>query len=139
MMGAMTNFFAPIVLGLAPWAVVLADRSAGAPWALFANALSIGLGSIGLVVLSHLVAKTLSVGAAIKDRAEFMIRVARLAQRSGMLDDAKECLNKCLEPLGKEVFERDMINYFGIGDDGRIGLGFDMNRTNNRYCNKAVY
>jgi hypothetical protein len=44
-----------------------------------------------------------------------------------------------LEPVGKEVFERDMINYFGIGEDGRIGLGFDMNRTTNRWCNKAVY
>ena len=40
-----------------------------------------------------------------------------------------------LEPVGKEVFERGMINYFGIGEDGRIGLGFDMNRTSNRCCN----
>ena len=32
-----------------------------------------------------------------------------------------------------------MTNYFGIGEDGRIGLGFELHRTTNRYCNKAVY
>jgi ABC-type transport system involved in cytochrome bd biosynthesis fused ATPase/permease subunit len=88
LMGIICNFVAPIALGLAPWAVLLADRPAGEPWALFAYGLYIGLGSIGAVVLSLLVAKTLSGGAAMKDKAEFVIRVARLAQRSGMLDDA---------------------------------------------------
>ena len=44
-----------------------------------------------------------------------------------------------LQPLKMEVFERDMINYFGIGEDGRIGMGFEMNRTSSRCCNKAVY
>lgn len=44
-----------------------------------------------------------------------------------------------LQGLGLEVYERDMINYFGIGEDGRIGFGFDMNRTSNRCCNKSVY
>jgi hypothetical protein len=110
LMGIICNFVAPIALGLAPWAVLLADRPAGEPWALFAYGLYIGLGSIGAVVLSLLVAKTLSGGAAMKDKAEFVIRVARLAQRSGMLDDAgmlddeqsylcyaKECLSACLK------------------------------------------
>jgi hypothetical protein len=97
LMGVVGNFVTPIVLGLAPWAVLLADRSAGAPWALFAHALSIGLGSIGLVVLSNLVAKSFSGGAAMKDRAEFMIRVARLAERSKMPKVAEDCLRECLE------------------------------------------
>ncbi len=40
---------------------------------------------------------------------------------------------------GHEFFERDMINYFGLGEDGRIGVGFERMRTSNRCCNKAVY
>ena len=37
------------------------------------------------------------------------------------------------------VFEKYMINYFGIGEDGRLGLDFERNRTKYRWCNKAVY
>lgn len=36
-------------------------------------------------------------------------------------------------------FERYMINYFGLGEDGRIGAGFEKNRTGIRCCNKCVY
>lgn len=43
------------------------------------------------------------------------------------------------EGLGKDVYERDMINYFGLGEDGRVGYGFEMHRTNNRCCNRTVY
>ena len=46
---------------------------------------------------------------------------------------------KQLEAKNEQYFERDMTNYFGIGEDGRIGLGFELHRTTNRYCNKAVY
>lgn len=27
--------------------------------------------------------------------------------------------------MGNEYFERDMINYCGLGEDGRVGFGFD--------------
>eukprot|EP00347_Sterkiella_histriomuscorum_P014386 403361066 len=36
-------------------------------------------------------------------------------------------------------FERYMINYFGLGEDGRIGAGFEKKRTSKRCCNKLVY
>lgn len=45
-------------------------------------------------------------------------------------------------------FERYMINYWGIGEDARVGvgkfrnvmlLGFEKKRTNKRCCNKVVY
>lgn len=32
-----------------------------------------------------------------------------------------------------------MINYFGLGEDAKIGLLFERMRTNNRVCNKAAY
>lgn len=32
-----------------------------------------------------------------------------------------------------------MSNYFSIGIDARIGLGFDRNRTKTACCNKCVY
>ena len=36
-------------------------------------------------------------------------------------------------------FERFMINYFSMGEDCRIGTGFEKNRTKYRLCNEAVY
>jgi len=32
-------------------------------------------------------------------------------------------------------FERYMINYFSMGEDARVGTGFEKNRTKNRFCN----
>jgi Diacylglycerol kinase catalytic domain/Diacylglycerol kinase accessory domain len=46
---------------------------------------------------------------------------------------------KRLAGKGKDFFNRDMLNYFGIGEDGRVGVGFEMYRTNSRCCNRAVY
>ena len=40
---------------------------------------------------------------------------------------------------GNIPFERDMINYFGLGEDGKIGMGFERRRTTTRCCNKAWY
>ena len=37
------------------------------------------------------------------------------------------------------MYEKQMINYFSIGVDARIGYGFDKNRTTNQCCNKCVY
>lgn len=36
-------------------------------------------------------------------------------------------------------FERFMINYFSIGEDARVGTGFEKKRTTNRLCNACVY
>lgn len=38
-----------------------------------------------------------------------------------------------------QVFDRLMINYFGLGEDGRLGLEFEKRRTGNRHCNDCCY
>ncbi len=37
------------------------------------------------------------------------------------------------------VFERYMINYFSMGEDARVGTGFEKKRTKNRFCNQVTY
>ena len=37
------------------------------------------------------------------------------------------------------VFERYMINYWSMGEDARIGTGFEKKRTKSRFCNHCVY
>ncbi len=32
-----------------------------------------------------------------------------------------------------------MINYFGLGEDGRVGVQFERNRTKDRCCNNMIY
>lgn len=44
-----------------------------------------------------------------------------------------------VEAREKPEYERDMINYFGIGEDGRIGFAVEKRRTANRYLNKFLY
>ena len=39
----------------------------------------------------------------------------------------------------KLFFSKMMSNYFSIGLDARIGLGFDKRRTSTKCCNKVVY
>ena len=39
----------------------------------------------------------------------------------------------------KLLFQRLMSNYFSIGLDARIGLGFDKHRTKTKCCNKIMY
>jgi len=36
-------------------------------------------------------------------------------------------------------FERFMINYFGMGEAGRIGIEFEKNRKGNKLCNDMTY
>ena len=36
-------------------------------------------------------------------------------------------------------FEHYMINYWSMGEDARVGTGFDKKRTKNRFCNTVVY
>lgn len=38
-----------------------------------------------------------------------------------------------------KVFRKLMTNYFSVGLDARIGLGFDKRRTNYKACNKLMY
>jgi len=38
-----------------------------------------------------------------------------------------------------EIYERPMSNYFSIGVESRIGLGFEKSRTNSAFKNKCVY
>jgi diacylglycerol kinase (ATP) len=42
-------------------------------------------------------------------------------------------------PKSENYFERLMINYWGMGEDARVGVGFEKNRTATRCCNKVVY
>lgn len=32
-----------------------------------------------------------------------------------------------------------MCNYFSLGVESRVGLGFEKKRTGNAFCNKVVY
>ena len=41
--------------------------------------------------------------------------------------------------LGMKRYQRPMCNYFSIGVESRIGLGFDKHRTANAFCNKVWY
>ena len=43
------------------------------------------------------------------------------------------------EPKTEPLYQRFMINYFGLGIDAKIGAGFEKRRTNVRCCNKVVY
>ena len=42
-------------------------------------------------------------------------------------------------PKNENVFSRMMSNYFSIGVESRVGLGFDKSRTSNAIGNKCVY
>ena len=50
---------------------------------------------------------------------------------------------KSKDEKGSEItmstFNKPMSNYFSIGIDGRIGMGFDKHRTKSRFCNLCVY
>lgn len=46
---------------------------------------------------------------------------------------------QAVEAREKAEYERDMINYFGVGEDGRIGFAVEKRRTANRYLNKFLY
>ena len=47
--------------------------------------------------------------------------------------------NKQYKARNETFFERYMINYFSIGEDARVGTGFEKNRTKYRLCNEATY
>ena len=38
-------------------------------------------------------------------------------------------------PRNETFFERYMINYWSMGEDARVGTGFEKKRTKNRICN----
>lgn len=50
-----------------------------------------------------------------------------------------DALTKKYRPNNETFYHRYMINYFGVGDDARIGFAFERKRTGNRFCNKLVY
>jgi hypothetical protein len=93
--GVVCNFVVPIGFGLGPWAVVLVARSTGQHWSLNAYSADVTFGTIALALIA-LFTNFLSFNE-MNAQAEFMIRVARLAQRSAMLDVAERCLRGCLE------------------------------------------
>lgn len=43
------------------------------------------------------------------------------------------------QPKIEPLYQRFMINYFGMGMDAKIGTGFEKKRTSVRCCNKVVY
>jgi hypothetical protein len=95
----MCNFVAPIGVGLGPWAVVLVGRFAGGQRSgtltLLVYVIDIVFGSMGLALIT--VAAFTVFFYEMNARATFMLRVARLAQRSVMRDVAENCLRDCLE------------------------------------------
>jgi hypothetical protein len=99
--GVVCNFVLPIGVGLGPWAVVLVCDFAGGQdsgtYTAYAKdiAWDIALGSLVLATIA-IVANRVSF-VEMDARAEFMLRVARLAKRSAMLDVAERCLRDCLE------------------------------------------
>jgi hypothetical protein len=96
--GVMCNFVAPIGLGLGAWAVVLMCHLAGGQddcGTYVAYGVNIFIGSFLLALIA--LATNLVSFSEMRQRVEFMIRVARLAQRSAMLDVAERCLRDCLE------------------------------------------
>jgi len=42
-------------------------------------------------------------------------------------------------PREETVWSRYMINYFSMGEDARVGTGFEKKRTKYRCCNNVVY
>ena len=42
-------------------------------------------------------------------------------------------------PRNETFFERYMINYWSMGEDARVGTGFEKKRTKNRLCNQCLY
>jgi hypothetical protein len=99
--GVVSNFVAPITIGLSPWAILWASRSAGGSasfrllsyaWYIFAGSVILTLISVAFVA-GPLFTRTL--------RAGFMVRVAVLAEHSGMLDVAERCLRDCLVLCGR--------------------------------------
>jgi diacylglycerol kinase (ATP) len=41
--------------------------------------------------------------------------------------------------LKQNQYKRYMCNYFSLGVESRVGLGFEKKRTSNAICNKCVY
>lgn len=41
--------------------------------------------------------------------------------------------------MNETIYERFMINYFSMGEDARVGTGFEKHRTKNRCCNNLTY
>ncbi|CAK65676.1 unnamed protein product (macronuclear) [Paramecium tetraurelia] len=63
-------------------------------------------------------------------------------QQGGYISEIKRNENGVGEmklQLKDQRYYKQMINYFSIGVDARIGFGFDKNRTSNQCCNKCVY
>lgn len=50
--------------------------------------------------------------------------------------DAKEAVKKS---FNTKHYKRPMCNYFSVGIESRIGLGFEKKRTNSHITNKCVY
>jgi diacylglycerol kinase (ATP) len=46
---------------------------------------------------------------------------------------------KQYQAMNKTVYERFMISYFSMGEDARVGTGFEKNRTKYRCCNNLTY
>ena len=42
-------------------------------------------------------------------------------------------------PRNETFFEGFMINYFSMGEEARVGTGFEKKRTKSRFCNNCVY
>jgi hypothetical protein len=92
--GVACNFVAPIGVGLCPWAVgSVSYGEAQHAYTLYVT--GIVEGSVALFFIAYFT-HVISFSE-MNARAEFMIRVARLAQRSAMLDVAERCLRDCLE------------------------------------------
>lgn len=60
----------------------------------------------------------------------------------GRVSKSRNSVNKNILKFGEEnqlVIHRLMSNYFSVGLDARIGLGFDKHRTTKKCCNRFFY
>ena len=58
---------------------------------------------------------------------------------SGMWQISSKTKKKEPLELKSLCYSRYMCNYFSIGVESRVGLGFEKKRTTNAHCNKCVY
>ena len=91
------------------------------------------------------------------DMPEALLKVERLSERVRECEPSKVAIWDVtvelrpggaihqIGPGGAKVevasvmLKKLMVNYFSVGVDAQIGMGFDKHRTHNRICNRCVY
>ena len=72
-------------------------------------------------------------------RKSTILKQSSLPSSSTLSPNPKGAQSNEKGPNNENIFSRMMSNYFSIGVESRVGLGFDKSRTNNAIGNKCVY